>query len=429
MNLLGYEVTFKRKNPETAGPPTPGDRMDGEIEEYYAPTSKAFSTYKTATGDTTITYDILEGLYRKTIMNKVINKLAGDATRLGYTVECINFKDEPHEQAKLISDQIDRMMTRKVYRNLYRDHELYGDAFLYKSLGKNGDISFDDIYCINPRYIEPDIQNQKFVGWKYSSSQGKTIPLKFEQIVHIPNNPLTGQLFGNSIFEPILQVLNLVLNSQVNSAVILEHLAIPLIHWQIDSKREKQKTPLTEIIDFIRNMGKTKIGADFVTDSSISSDVVSAADKMIDFTGMLDKLDDYLFGTSGVPKSIIGFPSNNLSSINKQLSTYNENLLDKSETVSDILITELYWPEMKTINDLKKIYFSYSRPTVEENSRTSTWCDTMLKDGVIYKTEARAALGYRGQPPAQPEVVAAPKTSEIRPDDKQNQEKPPVGSG
>lgn len=426
MNIGNYEITFKRKNSETGGPPTPEDRMDSDVEEYYSPSTKTFSTYKTATGDTSLTYDILEGLYRKTIMNKVINKLAGDVTRLGYTVNCIDFNDEPHEQAKLIADQIDRLMTRKVLRNLHRDLELYGDAFLFKQLGSNGDISFDDIWCINPRYIDPRIENQKLVGWTYNSAQGKQIPLDFEQIVHIPNNPLTGQLFGNSAFEPVLQVLNLILNSQINSAVILEQLAIPIIHWGIDSKRERIKTPLSEILDFIRNMGKMQVGTDFVTDSSVEANIVSAADKMIDFTGMLDKLDDYFFTTTGIPKSILGFPSDNSTAINKQLSTYNENLLDKSETTSDYLISELYWPEMKGLNDLKRIYFSYPRPVVEENSRIATWCDTMLKDGIIYKTEARGALGYTGLPPAEPEVVDKPVTEPFRPDKKSTQEKPPV---
>ena len=429
MRIGNYEINFKRSNPEEGGPPTTEDRQDNEVEEYYSPTSKSFSTYKTAGGDTTVTYDILEGLYRRTVMNKIINKIAGDATRLGYEVVCTGMNDEPNERAKEIADQINRLTTRKVQRNIYRDYELYGDAFLFKSLGTNGDLSFDDLYCINPRYIEPDIKNKVFVGWKYNSDKGKTIPLTFEQIVHIPNNPLTGQLFGNSIFEPILQVLNLILNSQVNSAVILEQFAIPILHWTIDSKRERQKTGMPEILDFIRNMAKMTSGSDFVTDSSIESNVIGAAEKVIDFSNTLDKLDDYLFGTTGVPKGIIGFKADNLSAINKQLATYYENILDKSECVSDILISDLYWPEMEEIKDLKKIEFSYSRPAVEENSRISTWCDTMLRDGVIYKHEARAALGYHGLPPAEPEIQDTPAENPFRPDDKENQKKPAVKTG
>ena len=411
MKIGSYEITFGRSNSGKAigGPATTQDRQSNPIDEYYGVTSKSFSTYKTVVGDTTITYDILEGLYRKTIMKKVIGKLAGDATRLGFTAKCVDAKGTTVENAESICAEITRLLTRRVLRGMYRDMQLYGDAFLYKHKGTpaNGTISIDDIYGINPRYIEPDIKNQKFVGWKYSSQGGKTIPLKPEDVIHVPNEPLTGQLFGNSIFEPVLQTLNLILNSQLNSAVILDRFALPLIHWQIDSKHERRKTPMPEIVKFMQNMGKMTSGSDFVSDSSVSTEIIGAGDKMVDFSSMLDKLDNYFFATTGVPGQILGMPADNLSAITRQLQTYYDNIFDMQENAADYLITDLYWPELaaQTQNTVAKVFFSYTKPMVEQESRIMTWVERAGILGLISKDEGRSALGYSGAAPTTPEVV------------------------
>jgi hypothetical protein len=446
MRLGPMEINFARAGKKAGGPATTQDRSSSKVDQYYGVTSKSFSTYKTVVGDTSITYDILEGLYRRTIMKKVIGKLAGDATRLGFTPHCVSIDGTPNEQAQVIAEEVKRLVTRRVLRAMYRDMQLYGDAFIYKNKGTpaNGTIGIDDIWCINPRYIEPDVKNMKLVGWTYSSQEGQQIPLSFDQLIHIPNEPITGQLFGNSMMEPVLQPLNLILNSQLNSAVILDRFALPLIHWQLDSKHERRKTPLPEIIKFIQNMGKMTSGSDFVSDSSVATDIIGAKDKMIDFSPMLDKIDNYFFSTAGIPGSILGMPADNLSAITRQLQTYYDNIFDMQENAADYLITDLFWPEMvsQNIQNLGQIYFSYAKPMIEQESRIATWVDTMTKDGIISKKQGLAALGFSGEPPAEPEVnpnpapgptnfgtvqtgaTTAPKTGPNI-DKKQNQKTPP----
>jgi hypothetical protein len=428
MRFGRWELTFKSAK-DVGAPPSTEDRATNNVEEYYAVSSKTFSAYKTVVGDSAVTYDIIEGLYKKTIMSKVINKLAADSARLGYEAVCVDTNGETHEQAQQIADEISHYMTRKNLKTMYRDMVLYGDAFLYLNKGKSysGLLTIDDIYPINPRYIEPDVQNQQFKGWKYASEKGQEVPLSFDQLLHVPNNPITGQLFGLSVFEPVLQVLNLILNSQINSAVLLDNFALPLIHWQLDSKHPTKKTPLSEVTKFIRNMGAMTVGSDFVTDSSVDSEVVGAKDKLIDFSPMLDKFDNYFFATAGVPGQVLGFPADNLSAISRQLAVYYEGILDMQETAADILITDLYWKQMANakVQNLKKITFSYDKPRLEENSRISTWLDTMLRDGVIYKKEARVALGYQGLPPEEPEVQDIPVGNSPEFDKKQNQKTPP----
>lgn len=426
------DISWKRgKGQEVlAAKPTTKPKA-GKVDAYYAPAPKAFSTYKNVAGDAALTYDILEGLYRRTIMRRIIDKPAQDATRLGYNVHVEDQNNKPHEKAEEVCREITKLIRRRTLKTTYRDQGLYGDAFLYQQIGDgnpSGLVDLEQIYSVNPRYLEPDIDNnQQLKGWIYNSSARGQINLKLEEICHVPRNPLTGQLYGNSKMEPIMQVLNLILNSQMNTAVIIDKIATPFVHWLIDSKHERKKTPLSEILTFIKNLGIQTVGNDIVTDSSITTEIVGAGNKMIDFSPILDKLEQTFFVTSAIPGQILGMPADNLSAITRQLQTYYEDLFDEQESTMDYLISDIYEPALlrQGIDDYMNIYASYSKPMIEQESRIAVWTDIALKNGSIFKQEGRAALGYRGEPPEEPEVQEEGE-SDVKPDfdKKQNQKKP-----
>lgn len=407
----------------------------GKVDTYYAPAPKAFSTYNTVAGSTGLTYDILEGLYRRTIMRRIIDKPAQDATRLGYTIHVTDMNGKPHVNAEAVCAEITKMIRRRTLKGIYRDQGLYGDAYLYIQNGTNnpsGLVDIEQIYQINPRYIDPDVDNnQQLKGWIYNSSAKGQVPLKLEEICHIPRGALTGQLHGNSKMEPVLQVLNLILNSQLNTAVILDKIAVPMVHWLMDAKHDKRKTPLPEILTFIKNLGIQSVGNDIVTDSSITTEIVGAGDKIIDFTPIIDKLEQTFFVTSAVPGQILGMPADNMSAITRQLQTYYEDIFDEQESTSDFLIEGIYEPALirAGITDYNLIYASYAKPMIEQESRIAGWVDLMGKDGVIFKKEGRQALGYSGDPPETPEfetvVPGVPGGNQPVVDKKSTQKKPP----
>lgn len=406
-----------------------------KVDLYYAPSTKTFTTYKTVAGDTSLTYDILEGLYRRTIMRRIVDKPSQDATRLGYIIHVENENGSPHENAEAICREITRMIKRRTLKTTYRDQKLYGDAFLYQKLGNgnpSGIVDIEQIYSVNPRYIEPDVDNDmQLKGWIYNSPTGKQINLNLEDICHVPNNPITGQLYGNSSMEPLLQVLNLLLNSQLSIAVIIDKIATPFIHWLIDSKHEKRKTPLSDILNFIKNLGRQTVGNDIVTDSSITTEMIGAGNKLIDFSPIIEKLEQTFYVTSGIPGQILGMPADNLSAITRQLQTYYEDLYDFQESTMDYLITEIYEPALlrQGIEDYVNIYASYSKPMIEQESRIAVWTDIASRNGFITKQEARAALGYRGEPPAEPEIGDSETKSDVTPDfDKKQKQKKPAGT-
>lgn len=426
------DIKWKPKGNEVLAAKPKTQPKTGKVDTYYSPSPKAFSTYKNVAGDANLTYDILEGLYRRTIVRRIIDKPAKDATRLGFQMHVVDEQGNPNEKAEAICNEITKMIRRRDIKKTYRDQGLYGDAFLYQQLGPHpsGLVDIQQIYCVNPRYLDPDVDNnQQLKGWIYNSSAKGQMNLKLEEICHIPRDPLTGQLFGNSKLESIMQVLNLILNSQMNSAVILETIAIPIVHWLIDSKHDKRKTPLPEILTFIKNLDLQRVGNDIITDSSVTTEIVGAGNKLIDFSPILDKLEQTFFVTSGVPGQILGMPADNLSAITRQLQTYYEDLFDEQESTMDYLISEIYEPALirQGIDDYMNIYASYTKPMIEQESRIAVWTDIATKDGAISLQEMRAALGYNGSPPPKPEVVDSEETtSDVKPnlDKKQNQKKP-----
>lgn len=423
----------KKTVKKSSGKKTSSTQPTGKVDAYAEVSTKTFGSYLGSKGTTQISYDVVEGLYRRTIMRRAIDKMAGDATRLGYIVTYTDFDGNPCEDAAQIGADIDRMMRRKVIKEAYRDRDVYGDAFIYKQVGTSvtGLSNVQDLYGINPRYINPISDNGVLTGWQYQSgAKGESVDLSLEEVIHIPRDPLTGALFGDSLFESTLQVLNLILNSQLNSAILLDRFALPLIHWLIDSKQDRRKTPLTEIVAFIKKLAKLEVGADLVTDSSITHEVVGANSKVIDFSPMLDKLDAYFFATAGVPGQILGMDSGNNNSVSRQLQTYYENIFDMQSSVADYLIEELYWPEMITagIDDLAKIDIVFNKPMIEQESRIISWVKDAMALNLITPLEGRRALNYAGTPPQESNglewILGSQNTNDPEFDKKQNQQTP-----
>lgn len=386
---MNFFSLFSRKPPQ----------KKGKIKDYSAVTTKTFDSYKTATGDVSVDYDLVENLYKRTIMRRIINKLAGDATKLGFKFKYYDETGKEHQKATEIGRKIDALLTRNLLRNIYRDMLLYGDAFLYILKDEN---EVYKIIGINPKYITPTEKNGELIGWEYQPpNETNTVQLTLEEVVHIPNDPLTGELFGQSIFSSVLQSLNLILNSQLNAAILLDRYAIPIVHWKIDSKNERKKTSTAEIKNFINTLKQTTVGSDLVTDSSIEHDVIGTDSSMIDFRPILDKLDHYFFATVGVPGQLLGFPADNLSAISKQLQVYYDTIHDIQSILADYLITQLYKPMIETAGITEPIEITpiFNKPTIENESRVITWVKDALALDLITREQAIQALGYQGKPP------------------------------
>lgn len=388
MKILGFNITRDDNKNRITG----HNAQKDAVNPYYAIRQKQFGDYRTASGTSTVSYNLIEKLYRNTIMNQIINKEAGDASRLNFSVSYTDVNGNANEDAKTLCKPIDRLLTKKLLYNIFRDYIMYGDAFVYKNISADGT---GDLVPMNPRYITPmTVDGSTLTGWRYSGGGG-SVELKPEQVLHISNSPITGDLYGVSIFEPVIQTLNLLLNSQENEALIIDRFLLPLLQWKIGDPSKNSVTPeqINNTLEQIKNM---RVGSDIATDAFVDANVIGVGGTLIDFTPILDKLETYIYVTAGVPGPILGADADNLSAITRQLQVYFDNIRQMQSILSDSLIADLYMPFLQANgrDDVTNINISWDTGSIEQNSRIITWVMPALEAGLIDQDQAAAALGY-----------------------------------
>lgn len=413
MKIWRYEVTLapaqsKIKKPtKTAVLPFPNKQQ-----------SQAFARYATPTGQQTLSFELIDNIHQKTILNRVVNKIAGDCARMNYQLIC---EDEEGRQIENIVQElryIDIKITRKILRNVFRDSIKYGTAFTYVQYAPDG-LPLT-VINVHPKYIRPEIDDfGNLIGWKYSGSSDE-VTLRPEEILYFPDDPETGEIYGKSIVNPAIGILELLINSQNNVAVLLDRFALPIVLWMLDSQIEGVKTPPDEILEFMRFLiQQLEAGNDAGIDSSVDPKVLGTSDTLIDFVPTVEHL-LYTFGAQvGVPMQLLGLRGDNLSVSRMQNYVYNDLVRDKQENVGDMLVEQLYKPYLESkgifqIDDYDELYINFPIRAVEENSEAIKWIVPAQQNGYIDRTAAKNSLGFKGKavpiedievPEQQPEVV------------------------
>ncbi len=408
MKILGREINILKRKPETSAeiPQYPQDMQ-----------TQTFARYHNVMGEQQLSYEIIDKLYEKTIINRVINKIAGDATAMNYKIRIVDLEGNEDKDIEDIGKFLDVKITRKVLRSAIRDMLKYGTAFLYISYG--ADNFPETMYTIHPRLLTPIIEDGVLVAWEYDD-EGTPIELDPESIIHIPNDPQTGEIYGQSILGPLMDVLELLLNSQLNTAILVDRYAIPIIQWLIDNQIEGSRTTYKEIEEFMRSLfDQLDVGSDIGTDSGVRANVIGADQNLIDFVPVVRELKETFGVMCGVPLQLLGMRGDNLSVTTRQMQSYIDLVRDYQETVADRLIESLYKPYLESQGFIQfehylDIYLSFPVKSVEENSKSATWIFPAVNLGIIDRDEARNTLGYKGNaipideieaPNIQPEVI------------------------
>jgi len=397
--------------------------------------SQAFARYATPNGTQTLSFELIDNLHRKTMMNRIVNKIAGDSARMNYELVC---EDEEGRDIEAISQElryIDIKFTRKIMRSVFRDSIKYGTAFVYVQYAPDG-LPLT-VFNVHPKFIKPDIDDFGIlVGWLYSGSSDE-VPLKPEEILYFPDDPETGEIYGKSIIDPAIQILELLINSQNNIAVLLDRFALPIVLWMLDSQVEGVKTPPEEILEFMSFLiAQLEAGNDAGLDSSVDPKVLGTSDTLIDFVPTVEHI-LYTFGAQvGVPMQLLGLRGDNLSVSRMQNYVYNDLVRDKQENVGDMLVEQLYKPYLENkgifqIEDYDDLYINFPIRAVEENSEAIKWIVPAQQNGYISRKAAKNSLGFKGKaipiedietPLEQPEVV---RPGARKPSDPSNDPEPP----
>ncbi|MBO5476256.1 MAG: hypothetical protein J6A15_00695 [Clostridia bacterium] len=362
--------------------------------------SQNFATYNDIYGAEDVDYDLIDGLYHSTILNRVIKKIASDAVPEMFKVQIIDLNGERMDELEQLVMIYLAHLKRKHINQLFNYTMRYGTGFLY--IGNKQEDQLVNMFCLHPKDLKPEMDEStgEIKEWKYTTQDGEIL-IPDEDLLRFPYDPDIGEVYGMSFIGKLVQTLHLMLNTELNLAEIVDKYAIPILQWlvEVGDDEEVEDDELYEIFDSIQEQFTYQ--NDVITTSRITTDVVGFAQSQYDMESTLSQLKES-FGLLTFPMAIIGGRSDNLSSIKVQVAQYTNDLQDIQMCFSDELIEQVievflsqegYEPGL----DYASISVIFPVLTAESNADTSIWLFPAIRMGLISRDEARAQLKFRGK--------------------------------
>lgn len=373
-----------------------GDVRRFEEETY----SQKFSTYTDIYGQEDLDYDLIDGLYRSTILNRVLKKVASDSVPEMFKVQIVDLEGNRIEDLEQLCFQYTAKLKRKHIKAMYLNALKYGTSFLY--IGNKEEDMLTNLFLLHPKNMEPKINEAdgEIEQWVYRGKNGD-IEIPPEDIVYFPYDPDIGEVFGMSFLGKLVQTLHLMLNTELNLAEIVDKFAIPILQWliEIGDDEELQEDELEGIVKSLQD--QLEYSNDVVTTDRITTDTIGFAQSQYDMVSTLQALKES-FGLLTFPMAIIGGKADNLSAIKIQAAQYTNDLKDLQMDFSDVLVEQLYEPFLEQQGkipgqDYANIYLIFPVLTTESNADTANWLFPAIRHGLVSRDEARAQLSFRGK--------------------------------
>lgn len=355
-----------------------------------------------------LTYDILDGLYQRTILKKIIKKYIANIVPSYYTltVEDAHGKRLPEIEEKC--KPLSAVLNRSLYRDMWKSYFLYGTAILYDGNRDDNDIP-KEIFVIHPRDIEVEMYEPgpnygKIKYWLYNYG-GKDFKIPPEHIKVFANDPNIGSIFGNSIVNHLQDTLHQFLNNRLDLAEILNRYAIPIVQWAVDISEVNDEQTGDNLITKARITLEEQLAAgdDLVSDSRIEPRTLSFANDVGHLISILKESRRDL-GMLSIPESLMGGEISNLSGGKTQAAVFMQEISDYRGEQNDFQADQYYVPFLEEQGIIKgedyhNIYLAFPPTTTELPSESIIWVKTALELGLITCNEARAVLGFRGAAP------------------------------
>lgn len=362
--------------------------------------SQKFSSYRDIYGSEDLSYDLIDGLYHSTIINRVIKKIASDAVPEMFRVQIVDMEGKRIEDLEQECFAYTARLKRKHIKQMYIQALKYGTSFLY--IGNKEEDMLSNLFLLHPKNMEPvmDENEGEIESWTFRGTDGD-VEIPPEDIVYFPYDADVGEVFGMSFLGRLVQTLHLMLNTELNLAEIVDKFAIPILQWlvEVGDDEELQEEELQGIVEALEN--QLQYSNDVVTTDRITTETIGFAQNQYDMVSTLQALKES-FGLLTFPMAIIGGKADNLSAIKTQAAQYINDLKDLQSDLSDILVEQLYEPFLESQGktpgkDYANIYLIFPTLTTESNSDVATWLFPALRYGLISRDEARAQLSFRGQ--------------------------------
>lgn len=359
-----------------------------------------FATYSDIYGQEDVDYDLIDGLYHSTILNRTIKKIASDAVPEMFKIQVVGLDGERVEELEQLVTVYLAHLKRKHINQLFNYTLRYGTGFLY--VGNKQEDQLVNMFCLHPEDLRPtmDESSGEIKEWSYQTQSGEVI-IPDEDLFRLPFDPDIGEVFGYSFIGKLVQTLHLMLNTELNLAEIVDKYAIPILQWlvAVGDDEEVEDDELYNIVQSLQD--QLEYSNDVVTTDRITTDVVGFAQSQYDMESTLAQLKES-YGILTFPMSIVGGKADNLSAIKVQAAQYTNDLQDLQMCFSDEIVEQIIEPFLSAQGkeagvDYSNIYLIFPVLTTESNADTSVWLFPAVRMGLISRDEARAQLKFRGK--------------------------------
>lgn len=358
---------------------------------------------------TQLTYTLLDGLYDRTLLKKIIQKYIANVIPSFYTltIEDENGKRLPELETEC--KKLGQIINRSYMRELLKAWFLYGTAPTYTG-NRDEDDMYEEVFILHPKdltpqfILEPGADYGELEYWNYNYG-GVNFKIPPNHIKIFANDPDIGNLFGNSIVNQMQDTLHQFLNNRLDLAEILNRYAIPIVQWAVDVSEVGAQNE-DDIISKARMMLQEQFfaGDDIVCDARIEPRTLSFANDVGHLIQILQESRRDL-GMLSIPESLLGGQISNLSGGKTQNAVFMVEIGDLRSVLNDFLAEEYYIPYLEDkLNhirgkDFHNVYIAFPLATTELPSESIIWIAKAIEMGLISLDEGRAELGFRGAAP------------------------------
>ena len=158
----------------------------GDVKKYQEDTySQKFASYTDIYGSQDLDYDLIDGLYHSTIMNRVLRKIASDAVPEMFRVQVVDLEGNRIEDIEEACFTYTARLKRKHIKQLYLQALKYGTAFLY--IGHREEDMLTNLFLLHPQNMEPIMNEGEIESLKRFKDDAKEVKQGFECGIKIKN--------------------------------------------------------------------------------------------------------------------------------------------------------------------------------------------------------------------------------------------------
>lgn len=362
-------------------------------------------SFKTTDFSRKISYDLIDSVYDRTILKKIITKYKFSIVPNYFQIQVENIDGTRNEELERLVAPISAIISRNLLMDAVKGFFLYGTSIIYKGdVNERGE--YNQLFLLRIQDLEPEYDPEygyRLVGFRYYYDK-EYVFIPLEDVAIFANDPAVGELFGTGLLNNLFETLNQFLNDKLGLTEILDRYALPLVQWAVDVS-DAGFLSEDEIIEKTRETlyQQLEFGDDIVSDARIQPKIIEFSNVSQNLLGILQEARKDI-GILTIPEGLLGGEISNLSGGKVQQSVFNSEIQGYQAILNDFVINEFYLPFLKKQGyqqgvDFKQIYMNFPLQTSELPSDAIIWLKQAIMLGLMTFDEARATLGLRGKAP------------------------------